>query len=74
MKETKTININIGGRTFRILFIILFVLKVCDIGIVSNWSWWWIFAPIWIPVLLFVLWAIVAFIISVIEVSKTSKK
>jgi len=74
MKETKTININIGGRTFRILFIILFILKVCDIGIVATWSWWWIFAPIWIPVLLFVLWAIVAFIISVIEVSKTSKK
>jgi hypothetical protein len=30
-----------------ILFIIFLVLKLCD---VIDWSWWWVTAPIWIPV------------------------
>lgn len=74
MKETKTININIGGWTFRILFIILFVLKVCGIGMVAYWSWWWVFAPIWIPWGLVSLWAVILFAISMIEASKTGRK
>ena len=30
-----------------ILFIVFLVLKLTN---VINWSWWWITAPLWIPV------------------------
>lgn len=39
-----------------ILLIVFIVLKLCH---VINWSWWWVLAPFWIPVLL----AIIAIII-----------
>ena len=29
-----------------VLFLIFLVLKL--IGTI-NWSWWWVFAPLWIP-------------------------
>jgi hypothetical protein len=32
-----------------ILFLIFMVLKLTDN---INWSWWWVTAPLWIPVLL----------------------
>lgn len=30
-----------------ILFVVFLVLKLCG---VIDWSWWWVTAPIWIPV------------------------
>lgn len=35
--------IGFGG----LLTIAFIVLKLCN---VINWSWWWVLAPIWIPV------------------------
>lgn len=32
-----------------LLTIFFIVLKVLGIGIVANWSWWWVFSPVWIP-------------------------
>lgn len=29
-----------------LLTIIFLVLKLCN---VITWSWWWVFAPLWIP-------------------------
>lgn len=31
-----------------ILFLIFLILKLTEIGIVSDWSWWWVTAPMWI--------------------------
>jgi hypothetical protein len=42
-------NFQIGGSFLTVLFLIMFVLKVCGIGAVANWSWWWITAPLWGP-------------------------
>lgn len=40
-----------GGVGFLGLLFLLFLgLKL---GNVIDWSWWWVFAPIWIPVVLF---------------------
>ena len=37
-----------GGIGFTgLLAIVFIVLKLCN---VINWSWWWVTAPIWIPV------------------------
>lgn len=32
-----------------VLFLIFLTLKLAQVGTVAAWSWWWIFAPIWIP-------------------------
>lgn len=29
-----------------LLLVAFIVLKLCD---VINWSWWWVFSPVWIP-------------------------
>jgi len=31
------------------LFLIFLILKLCGVIV---WSWWWVFAPIWIPFLI----------------------
>ena len=37
-----------GGITLSgLVFIVFLVLKLCN---VINWSWWWVTAPLWIPV------------------------
>ena len=35
-----------------LLFIVFLVLKL--VGVIS-WSWWWVFSPIWIPLLIVVI-------------------
>jgi hypothetical protein len=32
-----------------ILFLIFLTLKLAGIGVVATWSWWWVTAPLWIP-------------------------
>lgn len=32
-----------------VLFIVFLVLKLCN---VIDWSWWWVTAPLWIPIAL----------------------
>lgn len=44
-----------------ILLIAFIVLKLCH---VINWSWWWVLAPFWIPLLIA---TIAVVIITIIE-------
>lgn len=45
-----------GGGFLSILFLVFLVLKLTD---VINWSWWWVTAPMWIPVaFLALIWAV----------------
>lgn len=32
-----------------LLFCIFLTLKLAGIGPVAHWSWWWVAAPLWIP-------------------------
>lgn len=34
------------------LFLVLLVLKFLEIEPVASWSWWWVAAPLWGPVVL----------------------
>lgn len=34
---------------FTILFLIFLTLKLAEIGQVATWSWWWVTAPLWLP-------------------------
>lgn len=50
-----------GGIGFCGLLTILFIaLKLLN---VITWSWLWVLAPCWIPIVLIVLFVIIAFII-----------
>lgn len=42
-----------------ILFIVFLVLKLTDN---IDWSWWWVTAPIWIPVAIFIVLLVIALI------------
>ena len=43
-----------------VLFIVFLVLKLCK---VIEWSWWWVFSPLWIVTAFIVLIIIVAYIV-----------
>ena len=46
-KNDKT-TIQFGGTSFTgLLFLVFLTLKLTN---VINWSWWWVTAPLWIPV------------------------
>jgi hypothetical protein len=45
--------IGLGG----LLFVVFLVLKLC--GVIA-WSWWWVTAPLWIPLGLAVLGLLLA--------------
>lgn len=36
---------------FTVLFFIFLVLKLAEIGPVATWSWWWVTAPLWGPLI-----------------------
>lgn len=46
--NTKSFKIGCGSSTmFVVMFLILFTLKLAGIGVVKDWSWWWVTAPLW---------------------------
>ena len=46
-----------------ILFLIFLVLKLCD---KITWSWWWVFAPLWLPLSIVVVIFGIAVVITVL--------
>ena len=47
MTESKPAGVNIFG----VVFICFLILKLTDL---IDWSWWWVTAPMWAPVALFI--------------------
>ena len=45
--DNKTIAVNTGTSSSFLLFLVFLVLKLTN---VINWSWWWITAPLWVPI------------------------
>jgi hypothetical protein len=31
------------------LLLVFLFLKLGQFGVVANWSWWWVLAPVWAP-------------------------
>lgn len=53
-----------GGISFgTILFIVFLVLKLTE---TIDWSWWWVTAPLWMPVAIifvfFIIWGFITFL------------
>ena len=52
-----------GGFSLSTLLAIAFVvLKLCG---VIDWSWWWVFSPLWIPAALAIIFFIILVIIKI---------
>ena len=64
MSESNSKNSGIGIGT--IVFLIFLTLKLCKIGSVADWSWWWVTSPLWIPLCVMVLIIIIVMIFSFI--------
>jgi len=47
-----------------VLFLIFLTLKLGGWGVVATWSWWWVFSPLWIPIILLSIVVLVAFLIN----------
>lgn len=50
MGETKNTSNGLSFAT--VLFLIFLTLKLAEIGPVQHWSWWWVTAPLWLPIIL----------------------
>ena len=35
-----------------LMFIVFLTLKLIGISDVANWSWWWVTAPLWLPLVI----------------------
>lgn len=62
--ETKTTSSGIGLTG--LVFIVFLVLKLTH---VIDWSWWWVTAPIWVPLAI----AVVSVLVAVIYQAITGK-
>ena len=62
--ETTNKNIQIGCVTplSVIVFLAFFFAKIYD---KIDWSWWWVFSPLWIPVTLVIIALIVILILKI---------
>lgn len=54
-----------------LLFLIFLVLKLCG---VIGWSWWWVTAPLWAGLVLFLVFALVCGLLALIFNRKKKKK
>ena len=62
--ETTNKNINIGCASplAVIVFLAFFFAKIYD---KIDWSWWWVFSPLWIPASLVIIALIVRLILKI---------
>ena len=57
--QTSSGGIGLGG----ILFVLFLTLKLCG---VIDWSWWWVTAPLWIPLGLWLFFALAILVIALV--------
>ena len=65
------VELNTGTLFLELMFLMFLGLKIAGF---IDWSWWWVFAPVWVPLLLVVVGIGIAFIIAVISASPKEKK
>lgn len=58
--ENKKITIGCTSPLAVIVFLAFFFAKIYD---KIDWSWWWVLSPLWIPVVLTIVWIIVILIL-----------
>lgn len=64
MKDVK-VDLNTGTLFLELLFLLFLGLKLAD---KIDWSWWWVFSPLWIPVALVIGFFGIAFLVMAISI------
>ena len=59
MKNNNTVRS--GINFFEVLGIVFIILRLCG---VIGWPWVWVLAPIWVPICLWLLAVLIAFIVA----------
>ncbi|NDV45486.1 hypothetical protein D0T49_00265 [Paludibacter sp. 221] len=49
------------------IFIVFLVLKLVGVSAVAEWSWWWVFSPIWLPLAFFFIIYLIIVIVKIIR-------
>jgi len=52
MSENRSEGMGLGT----VLFLIFLILKLTH---TIDWSWWWVFSPLWIPIAMIILFTII---------------
>lgn len=62
--DNNEVNISIGGGFSGLLFIAFLILKLCN---VITWSWWWVTAPLWMPLAFVIVVSIICVLVLAIS-------
>lgn len=67
MSKEKSTRVTVSGINFAsLLFLMFLFLKLGQFGIVANWSWWWVTAPLWLPIVAAIITLLLIGVIAVI--------
>ena len=69
MKNEQVASNGLGLGT--VLFIVFLILKLIN---VIDWSWWWVTAPLWIPIGLAIMIFIVTALVIIAKAIKSKKQ
>ena len=57
-----------------VLLVVFVTLKLAEIGKVATWSWWWVTAPFWIPLVYITLRKYVGNVRNFLKLDKAKKE
>ena len=63
MENNKKITIGCLSPLTVIIFLAFFFAKIFD---KIDWSWWWVFSPLWIPTLTIIVFILIILILKII--------
>lgn len=49
-----------------VLTLVFVTLKLLEVGAVADWSWWWVFSPLWIGYGLALIWGFFVLVIGAV--------
>ena len=70
-KENIKVDVNTGALFFELMFLMFLGLKISG---AIDWAWIWIFAPLWVPVVIALCIVGVMFVVLAITAGAESKK
>ena len=59
----KNIKISLFGISYTLIFLAFFFAKIFNL---IDWSWWWVFSPLWVPAVVVLLIVILLAILYII--------
>lgn len=74
MSNNKSSSSSGGVGLLGLVFIVFLILKLAQIGIVADWSWWWVTSPLWIPIAILICIVIPIYIIYLLAKERKSKR